>query len=876
MDLATGAMGSLLLKLGELLKEEYELQTGAKEDVQYLERELRSMHIALRKVGDVPRDQLDEQVKLWVDDVRDLSYKMEDIVDTFLVRVEGSDPTVKPQSLKRLMKMMGELFTRAKTRHEIAGKIKDIKIRVQEVADRRDKYKVTDMVVNPAGATMVDPRLLALYKDHKELVGIDGALNKLTEMLSDGGGDVFKQLKTLSILGFGGLGKTTLAKAVYDELQAQFDCSVFVPVGRNPSVKKLLNDIIYGINKQMYSGLDERQLIDELQGLLKNKRYFIVIDDIWDTEIWEIIMCAFRHNNCASRIITTTRILEVATHTGEVYRLEPLSQDLSEELFNTRLFGGKRKGSYDELSEAYGKILRKCGGVPLAITTIASLLVGKPVEFWSKVYNSIGFGNEDSKDVDNTRKIILYSYYDLPCHLRTCLLYMSIYPEDHIIEKDSLIWKWVAEGFVHEEPDIGLYEIGERYFNELVNKSMIQPVERPPKDKDGIIIGCRIHDMVLDMIRMLAKEENFVTILDSNEQCTYSVRSNVRRLAIGDKNRLADMCLTQVRSFNALSGEVILPSLSLFQLLRVLALQGGTFPEHNTNKYLKTIGKLAHLRYLGLGNMVDIPELPAEIGYLRFLQTLDLGCEGLQELPQSVGQLSQLKCLRAYGMNLIMPDWIGNLTSLEELWVSQVHESSNFIDELGKLKELRKLRFAGSLWLLGASSTKAWAESLVKLQKIQVIDISLVMSVGYDGSTCSWEGYVRPRHVCVLHLSYRHPGLLAPITLSLLENLPRLSRLLKSEIFARFPELINLRLNMPRGEHHDIMGAQGAFSKLRVFKSATPGHSLEGERMPSLESLDFRIQLRDSSDGKDGDFDFGSLGNLPLLQNETVNFWYGS
>lgn len=184
--------------------------------------------------------------------------------------------------------------------------------------------------------------------------------------------------------------------------------------------------------------------------------------------------------------------------------------------------------------------------------------------------------------------------------------------------------------------------------------------------------------------------------------------------------------------------------------------------------------------------MVDITELPAEIGDLRFLQTLDLGCDGLLELPQSVGKLRQLKCLRAYGMNITMPNWIGNLTSLEELWVSQVHESCNFIDELGKLKELRKLCFAGSLWLLGASSVKAWAESLVKLQKIQVIDISLVVSVGYDGSTSCWDGYAgTQRHFRVLHLSYRHTGLVAPppIVTSLFENLPRLSRVLKSVRF---------------------------------------------------------------------------------------------
>ncbi|VAI00165.1 unnamed protein product [Triticum turgidum subsp. durum] len=267
MDLATGAMGSLLLKLGRLLTEEYKLQTGVKEDVEYLERELESMHAALRKVGGVPRDQLDKQVKLWANQVRDLSFRMEDVVDKFLVRVEGAEPAIKPRKLKKLMKKMGNLFGKSKTRHEISDEIKDIKLRVKEAADRRHRYRVDDVVANPVGAITVDPRLLDLYKDQKELVGIDDSLNELTKMMSDGDGDVSKQLKILSIFGFGGLGKTTIAKAVYDKLKAQFDCCAFVLVGRNPSVKKLLNGILLEISGQKYLELDERQLINKLRGL---------------------------------------------------------------------------------------------------------------------------------------------------------------------------------------------------------------------------------------------------------------------------------------------------------------------------------------------------------------------------------------------------------------------------------------------------------------------------------------------------------------------------------------------------------------------------------------------------------------------------------
>ncbi|CAM0877184.1 unnamed protein product [Alopecurus aequalis] len=868
MDLATGALGSLLTKLVQLLADEYNRLKGLRKDVEFLERELRSMHAALRKLAEVPRDQLDKQVRLWANEVRELSYNMEDVVDRFLVRVEGPDnPVESSHKLKRLMKKMAELFTKGKTRHQIADSIKDIKGQVEDVAARRDRYRIDDIVANPTATTTVDPRLLALYKDQKDLVGIQEASVDLINRLAVGNGDdaSMKHLNILSILGFGGLGKTTLAKTVYDGMKEEFDCKAFVSVGRNPDLKKLVKNILYELNKGKYMSLDEmrldeRQLIDELQDLLQNKRYFIVIDDIWDTPTWEIVKCAFVDSNLGSRIVTTTRIFEVATTANDVYKMKPLSEENSRELFLKRLFGGK----YNQPAELSEKILHKCGGVPLAIITIASLLAGKRREDWPTVCDSIGFGYGDNKEVENTRKILLFSYYDLPCYLRTCLLYLSIYPEDYKIQKDILIWKWVAEGFVHEEPKRGLFEVAERYFNELINKNMIQPLEIPNVTS---LYGCCVHDIVLDMICMLSKEENFVTIYGREENNTSS-KIHPRRLAtqkiVIEHDHLDNTHTPQVRSFNVIGCCMsVMPSLSGFEALRVLAIEDCTYMKDRLYQ-LENLGRLHQLRYLGL-RYTPICELPKEIGDLRFLQTLDLGASKIEALPQSVIQLRQLKCLRAggFGRTISVPDGMGNLTSLEELELMNVIKSPNFVKELGKLTELRNLRIG-----IESCMCETMVESLGKLLKIQELYLD-ARSVKLN-----WEGYVPPPQLRILTLWTNFSTLPTWINSSLLPNLAYLLICRDDAMDAHyvvtlgeFPELLTLIIVGSDDDTPVVMGGD-AFPRLRSCIMYAPCRFLPGAT-PSLECICFHVHVRALKEAN-FDLDLVSLETLPCLRHVRV------
>jgi hypothetical protein len=374
------------------------------------------------------------------------------------------------------------------------------------------------------------------------------------------------------------------------------------------------------------------------------------------------------------------------------------------------------------------KILKKCAGVPLAITTMAGSLAskGRNVMEWYKVHNSIGTGLENSLDVMNMRNILSFSYYDLPSHLRTCLLYLSVFPEDYKISKDRLIWLWIAEGFIQcEKPEESLFELGESYFNELVNRSLIQLTN----DMFYTMIQhCHLHDMVLDLICSLSSEQKFVTV--SNKVCSKSPSGIVRRLSLQylDRDSLQvamGIQLQRVRSVVCFfrNGTFLMPDLPSFRVLRVLDLENCFLVGYDP-KYL---GHLFHLRYLALRN-TRIAQLPEALGNLQFLQTLDLRQNHISCLPSTVFRLRHLMCLQI-DVNTSVPNGIGNLTSIEELSMLGVNDdSAQTIGELGHLTEMRKLYIYSKIEC-NYTLVKSLFESLRKLKKIQSLCVLMLSAV---------------------------------------------------------------------------------------------------------------------------------------------------
>jgi hypothetical protein len=410
----------------------------------------------------------------------------------------------------------------------------------------------------------------------------------------------------------------------------------------------------------------------------------------------------------------TTRIETVArAYCGNnhefIHYMKPLSEQDSRKLFFRRIFESEDACPPDFI-DVSRKVLKKCGGLPLAIITIASMIACQPTSskgHWAEyIENNLAAEFASNPTYEDMMRIIDFSYKNLPRHLKACFLYLGTYPEDHEISRVDLVRRWVAEGFVSCSDGQDVWDVAESYFTELVNRSMIQPAYEDYGILNFEVTHCRVHDMMLELILRKCKEDNLISLVHGPEMVPGGQdRLILRRLCI-DLLRGADGSITvmantrhlsQVRSLNIFRGEFRIPNLAEFKFLRVPFLDFGS---PATAVDLTGINHLSLLRYLKVigGGRKGMVLLPSEIGGMRLLETWDISGllsigsgQALEIVVDDMRRLSHVSVPLYEGIRL--PDGIGKAKSLVTLDGFSLAEES--ISGLGELTALSELILSG-------------------------------------------------------------------------------------------------------------------------------------------------------------------------------------
>ncbi|KAK1268065.1 Disease resistance protein RPM1 [Acorus gramineus] len=478
-----------------------------------------------------------------------------------------------------------------------------------------------------------------------------------------------------------------------------FDCQVWLTVSLTYSIAEILRSLTYeamnnkGIVPKDITTMDTSFVLHMLRQHLQHKRYLIVLDDVWDTRMWEEIRLAFPENECGSRIVFTTRNFKVATSLSSSHRVilpKTLQYDQAWELFCNMVFRGSSWRSCPrEVEDLARASVNKCGGLPLAIVCLAGLMYSKEYSVieWIRVLNSIN--GKLTYELDTpVLYILMLSFHELPFRLKNCFLYCSAFPGLYKIKRKRIVRLWVAEGFVEEREGMTAEEVAEEYLNELVYRSMLQVTKT---DDGGKLKECCMHDIMREMGISISKKQNFFITCEGREERLTAAARRLSIIEVSDNIETGSARKFYLRSLLVFSTDArtlnLLAALR-FRLLRVLDLYGAP-----VESLPNAVCNLFNLKYLSI-RQTNVNVLPKHLGRLQKLQTLDLQYSKVKKLP-SLTELHDLRHLfiihsvdrfgRSVGMQTL-----GKIWALKDLQTLKGIVSNNkIIQQVQNLKMLR-------------------------------------------------------------------------------------------------------------------------------------------------------------------------------------------
>ncbi|PWA47253.1 NB-ARC domains-containing protein [Artemisia annua] len=647
----------------------------------------------------------DEAVKQWLNGLQHLAYDIDDILDPLAIDAMHHEFTNESGGIRsKVRKLIPTCCTNFSLSTRLEGKLNSITTRLQELIDEKNNLGLT---VKEGGSKNKNRNYQTSLVDAPSIVGREGDKKELLQKLL--GDEAFSQnFSILPIVGMGGIGKTTLARLLYDDQQVKdrFELKAWVCVSDDFdsfNISKVILQSIGGENKEF---ADLNLLQAALKNQLTGKRFLLVLDDIWSEKLedWETLAAPFFEVAHGSKIIITTRKQQLLNKLGydHPYDLKMLSDDDALSLFAQYALGVKNFDLHPVL-RPYGEgIVRNCGGLPLALKALGSLLRTKTdEEDWKQLLNNQIWMLKDGGGILPALRL---SYHDLSARLKQLFAYCCLIPKDYVFEKDDLILWWMAEGFLHNSAtNTSLERLGEEYFQELLSRSFFQ---RVPHEESLFVM----HDLMNDLATFVAGE--FFVRLDLD------VKKDVRKTDFKKFRHMSFVCeeymtynkfkaferANSLRTFLAMpdllnswqtfSSKILVDILPQLPLLRVLSLSRSDIDE-----VPECVGSVKHLRYLNLSR-TRITHLPENVCNLYNLQTLVVsGCNRLTTLPDNFLKLKNLRHFDIRDTLLwnMMPFGISEMESLQTLSNSIVVENDAFfISWLRNLKNFqRKIHICG-------------------------------------------------------------------------------------------------------------------------------------------------------------------------------------
>uniref|UniRef100_A0A7N0VFS6 Uncharacterized protein n=1 Tax=Kalanchoe fedtschenkoi TaxID=63787 RepID=A0A7N0VFS6_KALFE len=559
---------------------------------------------AEKKMGD------SSLIRQWVSDVRDLAYDSEDVIDTFLLQIQVSE-THTAGCLGAMCRCFITHPTKLRRVCKLRGEVNKLTARINGISSRRERYGLTAVDVSSSSGSngqVTDLRRSTPYAYNEYMIGLAETTSFLTDKLLTNGGS--GRLSVISILGMGGLGKTTLARKLYNNSinREHFESHAWVCVSQQYNTQDILLQLIKSMispPKEVLDGLTSKDSMEAyLRNFLRERRFLVVIDDVWEREAWESLERVFPDDNYKSRLIITTRNDKVATlNNANVHRLRYLNKNESWELFCRKAFpfhsnGEKCPSNLEQLGK---EVVGKCSGLPLAIVTLGGLL--------------------------STKSTI--------------------------------------EGFIKQNQEDGrLSDIAKSYFHELVGRSLFHLEE----GRGWMDSTFRAHDLVRDLAIRTAREIHFSLFHDDKNRTLNSqeVPSHRRLAVFYPLSTQCDYTNPSLRTLRVGTIGGADPYMAVPHVLHCnIPLDGVLRSVHKHFRLLRVLDI-----NLGLNNVFEQQgtTIPNEIGSL--ISSVKLLPDTMGDLT-ALQTLAKLKNMRhLIGVFDFTGNWIENLTGLEILQVS--------------------------------------------------------------------------------------------------------------------------------------------------------------------------------------------------------------